>query len=190
MATGNLSHRSGDLPARQAAAQGFALLSQDGLSQAKALFDQALASSPDCLAARLGLALLSEDYRQARRLCPEMLEVEKTLRGPMLLTYLAGFAAVGDENTGRRFAKPIGIEAINDYTSESHVHRGYDGPCPPGFDARMHGYEFRVFALDVKTLSLPDTARWAEVQQRMAPHVLAAATIQGIYSLNPRLQTA
>lgn len=97
MATGNLSHRSGDLPARQAAAQGFALLSQDGLSQAKALFDQALASSPDCLAARLGLALLSEDYRQARRLCPEMLEVEKTLRGPMLLTYLAGFAAVGDE---------------------------------------------------------------------------------------------
>ena len=46
----------------------------------------------------------------------------------------------------------------------------------------MHGYEFRVFALDVKTLGLPDTARWAEVRQRMAPHVLASATIQGIYS--------
>ena len=107
---------------------------------------------------------------------------------PQVCEVQKGQAAVGDENTGRRFAKPIGIEAINDYTSESHVHRGYDGPCPPGFDARMHGYEFRVFALDVKTLSLPDTARWAEVQQRMAPHVLASATIQGIYSLNPRLQ--
>lgn len=99
-----------------------------------------------------------------------------------------GEASVGDENTGKRFAKHIGVEAINDYTSESHVHRGYDGPCPPGFDARVHGYEFRVFALDVKTLGLPDTARWTEVRQRMMPHVLGCAILQGIYSLNPRLQ--
>ena len=107
---------------------------------------------------------------------------------PSITEVKKGQAEVGDENTGKRFAQPIGIEAINDYTSQTQIHRGYDGPCPPGFDARVHGYEFRVFALDVKTLGLPDTARWAEVRQRMAPHVLASATIQGVYSLNPRLQ--
>ena len=86
-------------------------------------------------------------------------------------------------------------QGLNDYTdafkgdpnNEGHYY-GYDGPCPPGFDARVHGYEFRVFALDVKTLGLPDTARWTEVRQRMMPHVLGCAILQGIYSLNPRLQ--
>ena len=107
---------------------------------------------------------------------------------PAVCEVKKGEASVGDEKSGKRFAKPMGIEAINDYSSEAEIHRGYDGPCPPGFDARIHGYEFRVYALDVKTLDLPDTARWQEVCQRMASHVLASATIQGIYSLNPRLQ--
>ena len=91
-----------------------------------------------------------------------------------------GEASVGNEKSGKRFAKHVGVEAINDYSGGDEIHRGYDGPCPPGIDARMHGYEFRVYALDVKTLALPDTARWNEVRQRMAPHVLASATIQGI----------
>ena len=108
--------------------------------------------------------------------------------GPAVCEVKKGEASVGDEKSGKRFAKPKGIEAINDYSTETEIHRGYDGPCPPGFDARMHGYEFRVYALDVKTLDLPDTARWKEVCERMASHVLASATIQGIYSLNPRLQ--
>ena len=99
-----------------------------------------------------------------------------------------GEASVGDEKSGKRFAKPIGVEAINDYSSADEVHRGYDGPCPPGFDARLHGYEFRVYALDVESLNLPDTTRWAEVSVKMAPHVIGMASIQGIYSLNPRLQ--
>lgn len=107
---------------------------------------------------------------------------------PSVTEIQKGEASVGDEKSGKRFAKPLGVEAINDYSSETEIHRGYDGPCPPGIDARMHGYEFRVFALDVKTLGLPDTARWTEVCERMASHVLGSAVIQGIYSLNPRMQ--
>lgn len=99
-----------------------------------------------------------------------------------------GEASEGDEKSGKRFARPIGVEAINDYSSADEIHRGYDGPCPPGFDARLHGYEFRIYALDIETLDLPDTARWSEVSVKMAPHVIGMASIQGIYSLNPRLQ--
>ncbi|HIU83783.1 MAG TPA: YbhB/YbcL family Raf kinase inhibitor-like protein [Candidatus Aphodousia gallistercoris] len=107
---------------------------------------------------------------------PTMTEVQK------------GEASVGDAHSGMRFARPVGVEAINDYSSEAEIHRGYDGPCPPGTDARLHGYEFRVYALDVEKLDLPDTARWATVCETMASHVLGMAMIQGIYSLNPRLQ--
>ena len=107
---------------------------------------------------------------------------------PSVTEIQKGEACVGDEKSGKRFAKPLGVEAVYDYSSEAEIHRGYDGPCPPGFDARMHGYEFRVFALDVKTLGLSDTARWTEVCEHMASHVLGSAIIQGIYSLNPRMQ--
>lgn len=107
---------------------------------------------------------------------PEVTELQK------------GEASVGDETTGKTFAKPIGIEALNDYTRNGEIHRGYDGPCPPGFDARLHGYEFAVYALDVESLGLPDTARWEDVRATMASHILGMALLQGIYSLNPRLQ--
>lgn len=107
---------------------------------------------------------------------PEVNEIQK------------GEASVGDETTGKTFEKFVGVEALNDYTRNAEVHRGYDGPCPPGFDARLHGYEFMVYALDVDALDLPDTASWLQVRTAMAAHVLGMAVLQGIYSLNPRLQ--
>lgn len=107
---------------------------------------------------------------------PEVNEIQK------------GEASVGDETTGKTFEKFVGVEALNDYTRNAEVHRGYDGPCPPGFDARLHGYEFMVYALDVDALDLPDTASWLQVRTAMAAHVLGMAVLQGIFSLNPRLQ--
>ena len=65
---------------------------------------------------------------------------------PSVTEIQKGEASVGDEKTGKRFAKPLGVEAINDYSSETEIHRGYDGPCPPGIDARMHGYRKYVNA--------------------------------------------
>ncbi len=107
---------------------------------------------------------------------PEVNEIQK------------GEASVGDETTGKTFEKFVGVEALNDYTRNAEVHRGYDGPCPPGFDARLHGYEFMVYALDVDALDLPDTASWLQVRTAMAAHVLGMSVLQGIFSLNPRLQ--
>lgn len=107
---------------------------------------------------------------------PEVNEIQK------------GEASVGDETTGKTFEKFVGVEALNDYTRNAEVHRGYDGPCPPEFDARLHGYEFMVYALDVDALDLPDTASWLQVRTAMAAHVLGMAVLQGIFSLNPRLQ--
>src|SRR3546814_7648077 len=55
---------------------------------------------------------------------------------------------------------------------------GYDGPFPPPNDLRLHRYFFRLFALDIATLSVPARFTAAEVKQAMKGHVLAEAAIR------------
>ena len=62
---------------------------------------------------------------------------------------------------------------------------GYDGPCPPWNDALLHRYRFRVYALDVAHLDLPEGFGWAELETALGGHVLGKAEIIGTYSLNP-----
>ena len=65
---------------------------------------------------------------------------------------------------------------------------GYDGPCPPWNDALLHHYCFRVYALDVAQLELPQPFGWAELQAALRGHVLSQAEIIGTYSLNPAVR--
>ena len=88
-------------------------------------------------------------------------------------------------------AGPAGSRhGINDYTGwfagdpdmQGDYH-GYDGPCPPFNDPRLHHYHFRLFALDVDSLTLPSRFGGADLLQAMKSHVLAEAEIHGTYSL-------
>jgi len=66
--------------------------------------------------------------------------------------------------------------------------RGYDGPCPPFNDAMEHRYFFRLFALDVARLAVPEGKFTAgDALRAMQGHVLAEAVLYGRYTLNPRL---
>ena len=65
---------------------------------------------------------------------------------------------------------------------------GYDGPCPPWNDERLHRYRFRILALDVARLDLPDGFGWAGLQAALHGHVLAEAALTGTYSLNPAVR--
>ncbi|MDT8451022.1 MAG: YbhB/YbcL family Raf kinase inhibitor-like protein [Wenzhouxiangellaceae bacterium] len=62
---------------------------------------------------------------------------------------------------------------------------GYDGPCPPWNDERLHHYRFTVYALDVDRLDLPDEFDGPAVMQAIDGHVLDQASITGTYTLNP-----
>lgn len=66
--------------------------------------------------------------------------------------------------------------------------RGYDGPFPPPNDLRLHRYFFRVFALDVERLDLPERFTGADVLRAMQGHVLAEAATYATYSLHPRVE--
>ncbi|MEQ1506521.1 MAG: YbhB/YbcL family Raf kinase inhibitor-like protein [Myxococcota bacterium] len=89
-----------------------------------------------------------------------------------------------------------GRQGLNDYTgwfasdpSMSGDWAGYDGPCPPWNDERVHGYRFAVYALDVPALfpQVGPTDRFTgpDVRAAMRGHVLDEAMIVGRYAIWP-----
>jgi Raf kinase inhibitor-like YbhB/YbcL family protein len=81
---------------------------------------------------------------------------------------------------------------INDYTGwfaqdkdMSGSYFGYDGPCPPWNDAIVHHYIFTLYALDIASVPVDGSFTAAQVRQAIAGHILAEASITGLYTLNP-----
>jgi Raf kinase inhibitor-like YbhB/YbcL family protein len=90
--------------------------------------------------------------------------------------------------------KPLafGKEAVNDYASflkdqDPALFKGYDGACPPWNDERLHHYHFRLYALDVESLHLPETFTGKEAAERIKAHSIGMAEVVGTYSLNHNL---
>jgi Raf kinase inhibitor-like YbhB/YbcL family protein len=107
--------------------------------------------------------------------------------------------SVSDGVVPRGKAEPKGPpgsrQGLNDYTGWFATDadmagdwRGYDGPFPPPHDLRLHRYFFRLFALDVARLDVPERFTAGDVLQAMQGHVLAEASIYGTYSLNPAVK--
>ncbi|MCL1886435.1 MAG: YbhB/YbcL family Raf kinase inhibitor-like protein [Betaproteobacteria bacterium] len=85
-------------------------------------------------------------------------------------------------------------QGINDYTpwfagdkDMSGDYYGYDGPCPPWNDTILHHYVFTVYALDVGKLQVGDKFTGPDAMTAMEGHILAKASMTGIYTLNPEL---
>jgi Raf kinase inhibitor-like YbhB/YbcL family protein len=104
-----------------------------------------------------------------------------------------------DAVTPRGKAGPAASEGvmhgINDYTlwfagdeQMNGNYYGYDGPCPPWNDARLHHYTFTLYALDIPHLPAAPVMNGASVRLALAGHVLAEACITGTYTLNPRVR--
>ena len=83
-------------------------------------------------------------------------------------------------------------QGINDYTSfmagdpdMSGEYLGYDGPCPPWNDERLHHYHFVLYATDLTTCPVSDSFTSDDVKRAIESHILAEARLVGTYSLNP-----
>ncbi|MBF0237811.1 MAG: YbhB/YbcL family Raf kinase inhibitor-like protein [SAR324 cluster bacterium] len=101
-----------------------------------------------------------------------------------------GITARG-KNTGKT---PYGVCGFNDYTGwftgdkdMEGVYGGYDGPCPPWNDERLHHYTFRVYALDVTSLGLSGAFNGQTAEKATKGHVLEIAEWHGTYTLNPQV---
>lgn len=60
---------------------------------------------------------------------------------------------------------------------------GYDGPCPPWNDERMHHYRFELKAVDFARCPVEGDFDGAQVEAAVEGHVLASAAVTGRYSL-------
>jgi len=83
-------------------------------------------------------------------------------------------------------------QGLNDYTrwfagsaDMGGDYFGYDGPYPPSNDLRLHRYFFRLFALDVARLPVPERFTAADVFLAGQGHALTESSVWGSYSLNP-----
>ncbi|TXH03940.1 MAG: YbhB/YbcL family Raf kinase inhibitor-like protein [Nevskiaceae bacterium] len=116
---------------------------------------------------------------------------------PQVTEVAEGSCAQGVVARGK--ARPQGPEharqGVNDYTgwfagdaAMAGTYLGYDGPCPPWNDARVHRYTFTVYAIDLGRLDLAEGFTLPQLRKALDGHVLASASISGRYSLNPRLR--
>ena len=85
-------------------------------------------------------------------------------------------------------------QGLNDYTcwfagdpAMAGDYYGYDGPCPPWNDLRIHHYIFRLYALDVPSLDLGPRFTGAQARAALQGHILDEAQLVGAYSLHPEL---
>jgi Raf kinase inhibitor-like YbhB/YbcL family protein len=86
-------------------------------------------------------------------------------------------------------------QGVNDYTGwfandadMKGAYRGYDGPCPPWNDERLHHYNFTIYALSCSRAPVDGDFTGQQALQAIKPHILAQATLTGTYSLNPNLK--
>ncbi len=114
---------------------------------------------------------------------------------PAAITELAS-GACSDGVTPKGKRNPPGPrgsrQGLNDYTQfmagdadMAGQYFGYDGPCPPWNDERLHHYVFTVYALDIEQLDLPEPFTGHELVEALEGHVLGQASLTGSYTLNP-----
>jgi Raf kinase inhibitor-like YbhB/YbcL family protein len=81
-----------------------------------------------------------------------------------------------DEGAGSDGHAAAMLMAANDFG-----HQHYDGPQPPPGD-NPHHYHFRLFALDVASLDVPDDCSAADVLEAARAHSLAEADTVGTFA--------
>ncbi len=82
-------------------------------------------------------------------------------------------------------------QGLNDYTGwfatdpdMAGDYFGYDGPCPPWNDLRLHRYLFRLYALDVAQLPVEGKFTGQQARAAIRGHILDEAQLLAVYTLH------
>ena len=116
---------------------------------------------------------------------------------PSIREIAAGSCSEGIVARGKQSPRgPAGArQGINDYTAwfagdveMNGQYFGYDGPCPPWNDERLHHYHFVLYATDLARCPVDGAFTGPQVVEAIRGHVLAEARLTGTYSLNPTVR--
>lgn len=80
--------------------------------------------------------------------------------------------------------REYGMNGQNDYIKvfPGGQYGGYDGPCPPWNDQRIHNYHFRIYALDIPSIQLPQPFNGTQVEILLKSHILEMKEEIGTYT--------
>ena len=99
--------------------------------------------------------------------------------------------SVGEDSSSTATKKvgqvAYGVRGINDYTTTTDIHGGYDGPCPPWNDELLHHYHFSVYALNADKLGGDGYVTGEKALQIITPHIIASGEVIGLYTQTPAL---
>lgn len=99
------------------------------------------------------------------------------------------------EDAGK--SKAYGDQLVNDFLKSSGLpangentkkFTGYDGPCPPWNDERLHYYHYKVYALS-QTFNAGEGVDYTgdQIIRTITPYILGEGEVVGSYTLNPKL---
>jgi Raf kinase inhibitor-like YbhB/YbcL family protein len=107
---------------------------------------------------------------------------------PTMIGIAEGADSRGITKGGKQYGpRPYGVVGQNDYVRvlAEGTHGGYDGPCPPWNDNRLHHYHFIVYALSVPSVNLSGLFNGKYVEDIIKPHVLARGEVVGTFTNKP-----
>jgi Raf kinase inhibitor-like YbhB/YbcL family protein len=111
-------------------------------------------------------------------------EVHEVPEGAASEGIVPGGKPTGETGFGGRTGANGYTEFLADDDEMSGTYGNYDGPFPPWNDELEHRYRFRVYALDVPSLDLPEDFTLEHLQGAMAGHALDEGELVGLYSLH------
>lgn len=93
-----------------------------------------------------------------------------------------------DSDKVKKPGKPAGVmeygtRGVNDYGKfMGGMFGGYDGPCPPWNDERLHHYTFTVYALNVANLGIAGNFGAHDVERLLTGRTLAKGSVMATYT--------
>lgn len=128
--------------------------------------------------------------QQRRSLCHWVLvDVDPAFESLIFGEFSEGVTVGGKPGPQAARGTRQGINEYTDWFKNDEKMRGdyfgYDGPCPPWNDERPHRYVFTLYALDIPRLPVEGAFDKHAVLAAIHGHILAKASITGLYSLNP-----
>jgi Raf kinase inhibitor-like YbhB/YbcL family protein len=120
-----------------------------------------------------------------------LVDIPLTLQGIAEGALSRGVSAGGKPGPAAMLDEVPLRQGVNDYhgwfsgdPAMAGDYYGYDGPCPPWNDERVHHYIFRLYALDVPRLALEGRFTCADVLNAIHGHIIDEAQLIGTYTLN------
>ncbi|HJV26428.1 MAG TPA: YbhB/YbcL family Raf kinase inhibitor-like protein [Aromatoleum sp.] len=118
-----------------------------------------------------------------------LVDLRPACRGFAEGEFSSGVMPRGKPGPATRFGARHGL---NDFTrgfaGDAHMagdYFGYDGPCPPWNDERVHRYVFTLYAVDLERCPVEGRFTGPDVLRAIQGHVLGEASLTGRYTLNP-----